>query len=155
MQKYFYVFTIILIWGIVSVGSKVGASSIIKVEKAWIRESSGPNAALFMTLTNLSGAPQALRRADLEVCAYAELHTHKEEKGVFKMRQVDVIEIPPQGHQELKPGGYHVMLMKLHVPLRAGEQIPVILHFREGESLQVTVPVRAMGEEFSPCSCSE
>jgi len=153
-KKFLNFLGILLIWGFFSVDGKADASSVIKIENAWIRESSGPNAALFMTMTNLSDQTQALIGAHFEVCASAELHTHKEEKGGFRMRPVELIEIPPQGRQELKSGGYHVMLLNLRAPLKEGDQIPVVLYFKGKKPFRMSVLVRGMGQE-SPCPCSE
>ena len=49
---------------------------------------------------------------------------------------------------DLKPGGYHLMLMDLAHPLREGESIPVTLTFadREGRKTtqEINAPVRAL-----------
>jgi copper(I)-binding protein len=48
---------------------------------------------------------------------------------------------------ELKPGGFHVMLMDLKQPLKAGDTVPVTLVIESGgkqETVEVSAPVRAL-----------
>jgi periplasmic copper chaperone A len=47
----------------------------------------------------------------------------------------------------LKPGSYHVMLIGLKKPLKAGETIPLTLDFEKAGKVSLTVPIRAMGAE--------
>ena len=76
-----------------------------------------------------------------------EIHTHIKDGDVMKMRKVaDGIELPEGGAIEMKPGGYHVMLMGLNAPLVAGETVPVTLVGESGEELTVDVPIVERGE---------
>jgi periplasmic copper chaperone A len=45
----------------------------------------------------------------------------------------------------LKPGSYHVMLICLKHPLKAGETIPLTLDFEKAGKVSIAVPIRAMG----------
>jgi len=116
----------------------------IRIENPWIRASTGPNAALFMTLVNTGETPEKLIGAQTDVCAHAELHTHVEESGVFRMREIEFIEIPAERSADLKPGGHHVMLMKIHAPLQEGDEVPVTLSFEKQKGISFTAPVKAM-----------
>lgn len=61
----------------------------------------------------------------------------------MRMRQVEGgIELPAGGQVELKPGGYHVMLIGLTRDLNAGEKFPVTLQFASGATLTVEAEVR-------------
>ena len=53
----------------------------------------------------------------------------KMDGGVMKMRAVDKLALPAGKPVDLKPGGYHVMLMDLKQPLKEGETVPVTLTF--------------------------
>ncbi len=119
----------------------------IRIENPWVRASTGPNAALFMTLVNTGETPEKLISAQIEACAHTELHTHVEENGVFRMREVEFIEIPAGGSTDLKPGGHHVMLMKIHAPLQEGGEVPVALSFEKQKGVSITAPVKAMAGE--------
>ena len=48
----------------------------------------------------------------------------------MKMQEVDEIALPAGEKVELKPGGYHIMLMDLAKPLTAGETINLTLVFK-------------------------
>jgi len=62
---------------------------------------------------------------------------------VMRMAQVEGgIEVPAGGQVELKPGGYHVMLIGLTRDLAVGEKFPVTLEFASGATLQVEAEVR-------------
>ena len=123
-------------------------SADVTVKNAWIRPSTGPNAALFITLVNTSPSLEKLTAARLEGCHHAELHAHEETNGISRMIQVQAIEIPPLGEKELKPGGHHIMLMKLHTPLQEGDSVPVLLTFETGKTVELMAPVK-----MEPSNC--
>ena len=101
-----------------------------------------PNSAGFMLISNHSDKPVALLRAEASLAKKVELHNHINENGVMKMRQVQQIEIPAHGQVELKPGGLHVMMMGLSKQLVEGEQESLTLHFSDGSSQTLTLPVK-------------
>lgn len=78
------------------------------------------------------------------VSGKAELHTHEKDGDVMRMRQVPHIEVPAQGHAVLEPGGYHVMLMKLHKPLEQDSSFPLTLTFEQAGEVTVDVHVERM-----------
>jgi copper(I)-binding protein len=60
----------------------------------------------------------------------------------MKMQPVESIALPAGQAVELKPGGYHVMLIDLVEPLTAGQQITLTLTFARAGTQEVTVTVR-------------
>jgi copper(I)-binding protein len=58
------------------------------------------------------------------------------------MRPVDAIELPAGEAVALEPGGYHIMLLDLVEPLKAGETVEVTLTFEEAGERTVTAEVR-------------
>ena len=66
-----------------------------------------------------------------------------------KRRAVAGLELPAGKAVELKPGGYHVMLLDLKAPLNAGDTVPLTLTVegKDGkrESIALTAAVRALG----------
>jgi copper(I)-binding protein len=117
----------------------------VAVQGAWARATvqgqSGTGA--FMTLT--AKEPLALVGVSTPVAGVAELHEMKMEGDVMKMRAIPQLELPAGKPVELKPGGHHLMLMELKMPLKPDTQVPVTLRLRDGKgvvhSLQVAVPV--------------
>lgn len=60
----------------------------------------------------------------------------------MKMQEIDEIALPAGERVELKPGGYHIMLMDLVEPLETGTSIEVTLVFKnQGEKI-VSFPVQ-------------
>jgi len=74
--------------------------------------------------------------------------------NVMKMRQVPGIEVPPGKTVELKPGGYHVMLMDLKQQVKEGQTVPLTLTFEgpdgKRQDLQVQAPVRSLAGGAAP-----
>ena len=120
----------------------------VDVRDAWAR-STVPNqksSGAFMKLTAKEGT--RLVGADSPVAGITEVHEMKMVGDVMKMRAVDVLELPAGQTVELKPGGYHVMLMDLKTALKKDSTIPLTLVFKDAKGveskLQVQVPVRSM-----------
>lgn len=111
----------------------------------WVRATvSGQRATgAFMQLKNAlpNNAPVKLVGVRSPVAGVAEIHEMKMEGDVMQMRPVAALDLPA----ELKPGGYHIMLMELKKPLQAGQPIPLVLEFSAGrkcDTLETTAVVR-------------
>jgi len=63
--------------------------------------------------------------------------------NVMKMRQVPGIDLPAGQPVELKPGGYHVMLIDLARQINPGDRIPLTLVVEDATQQQRRVPVEA------------
>ena len=117
----------------------------VAVEGAWARASvQGQMASgAFMRLTS----PEATRlvRAESPVAGVVEVHEMKMDGNVMKMRALPGLDLPAGQAVELKPGGYHVMLMDLKAPLAKGASVPLTLVFQDAKGVQsqqqVQVPV--------------
>ena len=124
------------------------AHAQVEVKGAWVRgmvESQQATGA-FMSLT--SKAPARLVAAQSPAAPVVELHRTTMEEGVMRMRPVEAIELPAGKAVELKPGGYHVMLMQLPRALKEGETVALtlIVESKDGkrESIAVKAPVKAL-----------
>jgi len=120
------------------------ADSGLVVSDAYVRlmPPGSPNSLALMSISNRSGSDRRLLRAESPVARTVELHTHIDDHGVMRMRQVAAIDIPAGGRAELRSGGYHVMLIGLRQPLREGERVPLTLRFDDGSTQTLEVPVR-------------
>lgn len=91
--------------------------------------------------------------ASSPVTPVVEVHEMAMEKDVMKMRQVPSIELPAGKSVELKPGGYHVMLLDLKQQVKEGDTVPLTLVFesKDGkrESVEVKAPVRPLRSSSS------
>ena len=122
----------------------VAAETDLTVTDAYVREvpPGTSNSLAFMTIKNSGSADRKLVRADSPVAKTVELHTHTNDKGVMKMRQVKAIDIKAKGQVELKSGSYHVMLIDLKQALKEGDSVRVTLTFDDGSTKQLDAPVR-------------
>jgi copper(I)-binding protein len=118
----------------------------VDVKDAWVRVSvQGQKATgAFMKITSRDGA--RLVSASTPVAGVAEVHEMKMDGNVMKMRAIEGgLELPAGKLVELKPGGFHVMLMDLKATLPKGSTVPLTLVFKDAKGaerkVELTVPV--------------
>ena len=117
----------------------------VKVEGAWARASvqGQKGTGAFMRLTAKDGA--RLVRAESPAAGVTEVHEMKMEGDIMKMRAIPALDLPAGKTVELKPGGYHVMLLDLKAPLAKDTAVPITLVFQDAKGteskLDLTVPV--------------
>lgn len=70
------------------------------------------------------------------VAGVAEVHEMKMDNDIMKMRAIPALDLPAGKAVELKPGGYHVMLMDLKRPLLKDSKVPVTLTFKDAKGVQ-------------------
>ncbi|HMS12039.1 MAG TPA: copper chaperone PCu(A)C [Microthrixaceae bacterium] len=133
-------------------------AAAIKVEGQWARTSpaNAEHGAAYMMITATDDDMLTSASVDASVAAKVEIHetvpadgatgmtgaTGMSGMGAMTMRPVDGIELPAGESVELKPGGYHVMLLDLAEPLKAGDTIEVTLTFEKADPMTIKVPVR-------------
>jgi len=122
------------------------------VTDAWARGTvpNQPASGAFMKITSAEGGK--LVSASSPVAGLVEVHEMKMENNVMKMAPVaGGIPLPAGQAVELKPGGYHVMLMQLKQQLKAGDTVPVTLTIEHSgggtETVEVEAPVKALGTD--------
>ena len=74
--------------------------------------------------------------ASSPVAGVTEVHEMKMEGDVMKMRALPALELPAGKTVELKPGGYHVMLMDLKTALPKDSSVPLTLVFKNAQGVQ-------------------
>lgn len=120
------------------------------VKDAWVRGTVAQQMATgaFFSLSSVGGGK--LLSAASPAAGVVEIHEMRMDGNTMKMRAVTAIDLPPGKAVELKPGGYHVMLMDLKAPLAAGQSIDMtlVVEGKDGkrETLAFKAPVRALGE---------
>lgn len=120
------------------------------VKDPWIRGTVAQQkaTALFAQITSVQGGK--LVSAASPLAGVVEVHEMAMEGTVMKMRAVaNGLELPAGKAVELKPGGYHVMLMDLKQAMTPGDTVPVtlVVEGKDGkkETLELKVPVRPLG----------
>ncbi len=96
----------------------------------------------FVVFKNADDKDHKVVKAESAAANVAELHTHVNEGGMMKMRQVKDIEIKAKGETELKPGSLHIMLIDLKQQLKEGENVAITVTFEDGSSKKIDAPVR-------------
>ncbi|MEA3639342.1 MAG: copper chaperone PCu(A)C [Lamprobacter sp.] len=109
-----------------------------------------PNSAAFMTLTNAGEQDRALITGESDAAEVVELHRHRMEDGMMRMRQVEQIALPAGETVTLAPGGLHVMLIGLTKTLAPGDQIELTLGFDDGSLQTLNLPVRRIDPSAMP-----
>jgi hypothetical protein len=123
----------------------------VDVKGAWARATvQGQKASgAFMTLTAKDGAK--LVGVTSPVAGVTEVHEMKMDGDVMKMRAVDGgIDLPAGKAVELKPGGYHVMLMDLKTPLQKDTTIPLTLLLKDAKGVQTQMDIKVPVSQTPP-----
>lgn len=139
-----------LVAGIALALASLTASAQTVVKDAWVRGTVPQQKATgaFMQVTSTQGGK--LVSASSPVAGVVEIHEMAMEGNVMKMRAIPGLDLPAGKAVELKPGGYHVMLMDLKQALKTGETVPVtlVVEGKDGkkESIEVKAPVKALAQ---------
>jgi copper(I)-binding protein len=99
----------------------------------------------YLTIENSGTTAATLISAASPVAGAVELHQMAMDGGMMTMRAVRAVDVPPGGRLELKPGGYHIMLLDLKQPLKVGDKFPLKLSFQNLGTVEIAVEVEAMG----------
>ena len=115
----------------------------VTVTDAWARATvQGQKATgAFMKITAKDNAK--LVSGSSPVAGVVEIHEMKMEKDVMKMAALpNGLDLPAGKAVELKPGGYHVMLMDLKAPLAKDTTVPVTLTFQDAKGVKSNVELK-------------
>lgn len=129
--------------------SSLTAAQTVAITNPWVRATvQGQKATgAFMTVTSKENAK--LVAVSSPVAGIVEIHEMKMDKDVMKMAALPSgLDLPAGKPVDLKPGGYHIMLMDLKLPLNKDVVVPLTLTFQDyaGKKSQqvLQVPVTTM-----------
>lgn len=125
------------------------------IEAPWSRATPGGAkvGVGYAAIVNVGDKTRRLKAAVSPIAERIELHSVKLENGVVRMRRVENgIELPPQTVTELKPGGYHLMLIGLKQPIVEGDRIPIQLTFDGDDKADVVFHAASIGARYAPGS---
>lgn len=113
----------------------------VTVQGAWARPTvqGQDSTGAYMTLT--AREPLTLLGAETPAAGIVELHEMKMVGDVMKMRAADTLPLAKDKPLQLAPGGFHLMLMDLKAPFKAGTKIAMTLRFRDAAGQVKTLPV--------------
>jgi periplasmic copper chaperone A len=115
----------------------------VDVKDAWVRTAvQGQKATgAFMKITAKDGA--RLVAGASPVAGVVEIHEMAMDGNVMKMRALpNGLELPAGKAVDLKPGGYHVMLMDLKSALPKDSTVPLTLVFKEAKGAESRIELK-------------
>ena len=100
--------------------------------------------AVYVVIENQGNQADRLIGATSAAAKTVEIHeSYMDDNGVMGMRPLEGgLEIPAGNKAELKPGGYHIMLIDLVQPLEAGAKITVTLQFEKSDDIVLEAEIR-------------
>jgi len=132
---------LIIICGIINAQSK------IEIKNAWARPGAKhSNSALYFAVNNNGEIPDTLISAKSKSADLTEVHeSFKRGNNQMGMRAVKFIPIPAKIVVELKPGGFHIMLLDLKKDFKMGDFIKATVQFKNAGTLKVNAIVKDSG----------
>jgi periplasmic copper chaperone A len=127
---------------VLAIASGAAFAQSVEVRDAWVRTSvQGQRASgAFMKITAKDGTQ--LVGASTPVAGVTEVHEMRMEGDIMKMRAVPALELPAGKTVELKPGGYHLMLMDLKAPLAKDSTVPLTLVFKDAKGVESKIDLK-------------
>lgn len=109
------------------------------IKDAWMRPSSqNMGTALYFIIENNSSKTDTLFKVDCDFAGKVEIHETYSQGDMMGMRKVDFVVIDGKTSFEFKPGGYHVMLMKLKKDINDGDKENFTLYFKQAGEIKIT-----------------
>ena len=119
----------------------------IVISDAWIKTTI-PGASVSAAYMRIQ-SPVALKLLKVEgaIAADIQIHDMRMNEGVMEMNALPGIDIAAQQTVELKPGGKHVMLMKVAKPIKSGDKVPLTLTFEGIDKKKISLRINAIAKE--------
>lgn len=124
-------------------GISLSASAQVIVKDAWARATVAQQKSTGIFLQIESKKDAKLIKAKTDVAEMTEIHEMSMDNNVMKMREVESIALPAGKLVELKPGGFHIMLMQLKNQVKVGDEIALTLTIETADKKQETIEVKA------------
>ena len=119
----------------------------IVISDAWIKTTI-PGATVSAAYMRIqSPTPLKLLKVEGAIAADIQIHDMRMNEGVMEMNALPSIDIAAQQTVELKPGGKHVMLMKVAKPIKNGDKVPLALTFEGTDKKTITLRINAIAKE--------
>jgi len=129
---------------IILVFSTSVAADDIMIHDAWVH-SAPPNVkvlAAYLTVMNNSDEARALVKVTSGMFSKVEMHKTEMHGDMMKMIPQEKVIVPAGGSLLLKPGGYHLMLIKPSSVPKKGDEVDLELIFDNGHNIKINAPVR-------------
>ncbi|MBE9567654.1 MAG: copper chaperone PCu(A)C [Proteobacteria bacterium] len=116
----------------------------LSVEDAWIAEAPPVSKVMagYMQLSNSGTQAIVIKKAQSDTYSSIELHETLNANGMASMVRHETIEIPADGHIELKPGGKHLMLFNPVKRLLDGDTVDIKFVSDNGQQQVFSIKVK-------------
>lgn len=124
--------------------SSIQANEILDIDDAWVAEAPpvAPVMGGYMKIANKTDKLVSITSASCPDFEKVEIHEMSMSGGMMKMQQIEKLDVPAHGKVELKPGGYHLMLIKPRQAFKKGDTLTVTLNMSDGQSQTVNMEVK-------------
>ena len=119
------------------------AQAQVIVKDAWVRATVPQQKATGAFMQLQSAQDAKLLSAQSPVAGVVEVHEMSMDGGVMKMRAIPSLDLPAGKSVDLKPGGYHVMLMDLKGQVKDGDTVPVTLVVEGKDGKRQNIEIKA------------
>ena len=128
----------------------------VTVKEPWVRATVAGQKATGAFMQLQSPTATRLVAARSPVAGAVEIHEMAMEGNVMRMRAIKGLDLPAGKAVELKPGGYHVMLMDLKQQMKVGDSVPMTLVVegkdKKRSNVEVTATVKPLAEAAKTAS---
>lgn len=125
------------------------ACAQVNIDKPWVRATVAQSKSTGAFVQLKAASDSRLVEVKSGVAGVVEIHEMAMQGDTMKMRAVPGLDLPAGKLVELKPGGYHIMLMDLKQQIKPGETVPLTLVFeskdKQRQSVEVKAEVRQLG----------
>jgi copper(I)-binding protein len=118
------------------------------ISQAWSRATPGGAkiGAGYLTIENKGAAADTLVGISGDIAGKIEVHEMTMNNGVMTMRPLEKgLTVDPGKTVTLAPGGYHLMMTDLKMPMKQGEKLPLTLEFEKAGKVAVMLDVEGVG----------
>ncbi len=144
--------TKLLAVGILALVAVDARAADIAVKDAWVR--GAPTgikvSAGYARIENAGPVADRLLSVSTPAAGDASVHESSEKEGMMSMEPVEALTIPPKGAVELKPGSYHIMLMRLPGALAPGGTVPMEFTFERAGKITVDAKIAPLSAKEMP-----
>jgi periplasmic copper chaperone A len=140
----------------VAAAAQAQAQAQVTVKEPWVRATVAQQKATgaFLQIHSTQGAQLVSARSP--VAGVVEIHEMAMDGNVMRMRALPRgLPLPAGKVVELKPGGYHLMLMDLKGPIQDGQSVPLTLVIESKDGQKQTLEVKATARPLNAAAPSE
>lgn len=101
----------------------------------------------YFVLHNRGETADTILEVSADWADHGMIHETREEGGRVRMSHMAMLPVPARDSVVLRPGGLHVMLMRLSRMPVAGDTVTWSLRLSSGADVRVVAPVVAYGQE--------